>query len=586
MGKTVKISGPLIIAEDMADSKMYDVVRVSEKGLIGEVIELRGDKASIQVYEETAGLGPGEEVVSTGEPLSVELAPGLITGIFDGIQRPLTTLFFKYGSRISRGVFVNNLNRDKKWTFVPCVRVGDEVVEGDILGTVQETEIVEHRILVPNGVHGNVTSVQAGDFTIEETVAVIQTPLGEKKVSMLRKWPVRRGRPYREKLSPNRPMVTGQRVVDTLFPVARGGVAAVPGPFGSGKTVVQHQLAKWADADIIVYVGCGERGNEMTDVLNEFPALKDPKTGEPIMKRTVLIANTSDMPVAAREASIYTGITIAEYFRDMGYNVAIMADSTSRWAEALREMSGRLEEMPGDEGYPAYLASRLAEFYERAGIVKLLGSKERTGSVTAIGAVSPPGGDLSEPVSQATLRIVKVFWGLSASLAYKRHFPAIDWLISYSLYADQMKDWYSENVNADFFKYRQFVMTILQEEAALDEIVRLVGMDALSSKDRLTMETAKIIREDYLHQNAFDDIDTYTSMHKQFLMLKIIYEFDTRAREAIANYASVSDILASKSKEKIGRAKYIPEENISEFDEILKLINTEMKALQGGEEHV
>lgn len=586
MGKTVKISGPLIIAEDMADSKMYDVVRVSEKGLIGEVIELRGDKASIQVYEETAGLGPGEEVVSTGEPLSVELAPGLITGIFDGIQRPLTTLFFKYGSRISRGVFVNNLDRDKKWTFVPCVRVGDEVVEGDILGTVQETEIVEHRILVPNGVHGKVTSVQAGDFTIEETVAVIQTPLGEKKVSMLRKWPVRRGRPYREKLSPNRPMVTGQRVVDTLFPVARGGVAAVPGPFGSGKTVVQHQLAKWADADIIVYVGCGERGNEMTDVLNEFPALKDPKTGEPIMKRTVLIANASDMPVAAREASIYTGITIAEYFRDMGYNVAIMADSTSRWAEALREMSGRLEEMPGDEGYPAYLASRLAEFYERAGIVKLLGSKERTGSVTAIGAVSPPGGDLSEPVSQATLRIVKVFWGLSASLAYKRHFPAIDWLISYSLYADQMKDWYSENVNADFFKYRQFVMTILQEEAALDEIVRLVGMDALSSKDRLTMETAKIIREDYLHQNAFDDIDTYTSMHKQFLMLKIIYEFDTRAREAIANYASVSDILASKSKEKIGRAKYIPEENISEFDEILKLINTEMKALQGGEEHV
>ncbi len=586
MGKTVKISGPLIIAEDMADSKMYDVVRVSEKGLIGEVIELRGDKASIQVYEETAGLGPGEEVVSTGEPLSVELAPGLITGIFDGIQRPLTTLFFKYGSRISRGVFVNNLDRDKKWTFVPCVRVGDEVVEGDILGTVQETEIVEHRILVPNGVHGKVTSVQAGDFTIEETVAVIQTPLGEKKVSMLRKWPVRRGRPYREKLSPNRPMVTGQRVVDTLFPVARGGVAAVPGPFGSGKTVVQHQLAKWADADIIVYVGCGERGNEMTDVLNEFPALKDPKTGEPIMKRTVLIANTADMPVAAREASIYTGITIAEYFRDMGYNVAIMADSTSRWAEALREMSGRLEEMPGDEGYPAYLASRLAEFYERAGIVKLLGSKERTGSVTAIGAVSPPGGDLSEPVSQATLRIVKVFWGLSASLAYKRHFPAIDWLISYSLYADQMKDWYSENVHADFFKYRQFVMTVLQEEAALDEIVRLVGMDALSSKDRLTMETAKIIREDYLHQNAFDDIDTYTSMHKQFLMLKIIYEFDTRAREAIANYASVSDILASKSKEKIGRAKYIPEENISEFDEILKLINTEMKALQGGEEHV
>lgn len=586
MGKTVKISGPLIIAEDMADCKMYDVVRVSDKGLIGEVIELRGDKASIQVYEETAGLGPGEEVVSTGEPLSVELAPGLITGIFDGIQRPLTTLFFKYGSRISRGVSVNNLDREKKWSFVPCVQVGDEVEEGDVLGTVQETEIVEHRILVPNGVRGKVISVQAGDFTIEETVAVIQTASGEKKVSMLRKWPVRRGRPYREKLSPNRPMVTGQRVIDTLFPVARGGVAAVPGPFGSGKTVVQHQLAKWADADIIIYVGCGERGNEMTDVLNEFPALKDPKTGEPIMKRTVLIANTSDMPVAAREASIYTGITIAEYFRDMGYNVAIMADSTSRWAEALREMSGRLEEMPGDEGYPAYLASRLAEFYERAGIVKLLGKQDRTGSVTAIGAVSPPGGDLSEPVAQATLRIVKVFWGLSASLAYKRHFPAIDWLISYSLYADQMKDWYDENVHADFFKYRQFVMTILQEEAALDEIVRLVGMDALSSKDRLTMETAKMIREDYLHQNAFDDVDTYTSMHKQYLMLKMIYEFDTKAREAIANYASVNDILASKCKGRIGRAKYIPEENLAEFDEILRLINTEIKALQGGDDNV
>lgn len=586
MGKTVKISGPLIIAEDMADCKMYDVVRVSDKGLIGEVIELRGDKASIQVYEETAGLGPGEEVVSTGEPLSVELAPGLITGIFDGIQRPLTTLFFKYGSRISRGVSVNNLDREKKWSFVPCVQVGDEVEEGDVLGIVQETEIVEHRILVPNGVRGKVISVQAGDFTIEETVAVIQTASGEKKVSMLRKWPVRRGRPYREKLSPNRPMVTGQRVIDTLFPVARGGVAAVPGPFGSGKTVVQHQLAKWADADIIIYVGCGERGNEMTDVLNEFPALKDPKTGEPIMKRTVLIANTSDMPVAAREASIYTGITIAEYFRDMGYNVAIMADSTSRWAEALREMSGRLEEMPGDEGYPAYLASRLAEFYERAGIVKLLGKQDRTGSVTAIGAVSPPGGDLSEPVAQATLRIVKVFWGLSASLAYKRHFPAIDWLISYSLYADQMKDWYDENVHADFFKYRQFVMTILQEEAALDEIVRLVGMDALSSKDRLTMETAKMIREDYLHQNAFDDVDTYTSMHKQYLMLKMIYEFDTKAREAIANYASVNDILASKCKGRIGRAKYIPEENLAEFDEILRLINTEIKALQGGDDNV
>ncbi len=587
MGKTVKISGPLIIAEGMADSKMYDVVRVSDKGLIGEIIELRGDKASIQVYEETSGLGPGEDVVSTGEPLSVELAPGLIQGIFDGIQRPLTTLFFKYGSRISRGVSVNNLDRDKKWRFVPAVKEGDSVTEGDVLGVVQETEIIEHRILVPNGVTGRVQSVKEGDYTIEDTVAVISTDAGKRAVSMLRKWPVRRGRPYKEKLSPDKPMITGQRVIDTLFPIARGGVAAVPGPFGSGKTVVQHQLAKWAEADIIVYVGCGERGNEMTDVLNEFPALKDPKTGEPIMKRTVLIANTSDMPVAAREASIYTGITIAEYFRDMGYNVAIMADSTSRWAEALREMSGRLEEMPGDEGYPAYLSSRLAEFYERAGVVRLLGSREKTGSVTAIGAVSPPGGDLSEPVAQATLRIVKVFWGLSASLAYKRHFPAIDWLISYSLYADKMKEWFDSSVSADFYRYRAFVMRVLQEEASLDEIVRLVGMDALSSKDRLTMETAKIIREDYLHQNAFDDVDTYTSMRKQFLMLKLIYEFDRAAREAVEGYADLDAVLACSCKEKIGRAKYIPESELSQFDAILRLISSEMKSLtQGDTENV
>ncbi len=587
MGKTVKISAHLSIAEGMAVCKMSDSVHVSEKELIGEVIELRGDKASIQVYEETSGLGPGEDVVSTGEPLSVELAPGLLSGIFDGIQRPLTTLFFKYGSRISRGVSVNNLDREKKWKFSPRVKAGDEVSEGDVLGVVQETEIVEHRILVPNGINGKVVSVEEGDFTIVDTVAVIRTAAGVKPVSMLRKWPVRKGRPYKEKLTPDKPMVTGQRVIDTLFPVARGGVAAVPGPFGSGKTVVQHQLAKWADADIIVYVGCGERGNEMTDVLNEFPELIDPKTGEPLMKRTILIANTSDMPVAAREASIYTGITIAEYFRDMGYNVAIMADSTSRWAEALREMSGRLEEMPGDEGYPAYLASRLAEFYERAGMVKLLGSTPRVGSVTAIGAVSPPGGDLSEPVSQATLRIVKVFWGLSASLAYKRHFPAIDWLISYSLYADKMRDWYNENVSVEYAQYRQFIMTVLQEEAALNEIVRLVGMDALSSKDRLTMETAKIIREDYLHQNAFDEIDTYTSMKKQFLMLKLIYEFDTRAREAVASFASINDVLASKSKERLGRSKYIKEENLSEFDEILKLMGAEFKAIcQGGEDDV
>ena len=585
MGKTVKISGPLIIAEGMADSKMFDVVRVSDKGLIGEIIELRGDKASIQVYEETSGLGHGEEVVSTGEPLSCELAPGLISGIFDGIQRPLTTLYFKYGARISRGVSVNNLDRDKKWHFVPVAVKGDKVSEGDVLGTVRETELIEHKIMVPNGMSGEILSIEEGDFAIEDTVAVIRTQSGKRPVSMLRKWPVRRGRPYKEKLSPTAPMITGQRVIDTLFPIARGGVAAVPGPFGSGKTVVQHQLAKWAEADIIVYVGCGERGNEMTDVLNEFPALKDPKTGEPLMKRTILIANTSDMPVAAREASIYTGITIAEYFRDMGYNVAIMADSTSRWAEALREMSGRLEEMPGDEGYPAYLSSRLAEFYERAGIVKLLGSGDRTGSVTAIGAVSPPGGDLSEPVSQATLRIVKVFWGLSASLAYKRHFPAIDWLISYSLYVDRMKDWYDEKVGADFYRYRQFVATVLQEEAALDEIVRLVGVDALSSKDRLTMETAKIIREDYLHQNAFDEVDTYTSMKKQYLMLKLIYEFYSRAREAVENFADMKAILACSCKEKIGRAKYITENNLSEFDEILKIMATELKALsQGGED--
>ena len=582
VGKTVKISGPLIIAEGMADAKLYDVVRVSDKGLIGEIIELRGDKASIQVYEETSGLGPNEDVYSTGEPLSAELAPGLITGIFDGIQRPLTALYLKYGDRISRGVSVNNLNREKKWRFIPKAKVGDFVEEGDVLGIVNETEIVEHRILVPNGVKGKILSIAEGDYTIEETVATIQTEKGAKEVCMLRKWPVRKGRPYREKLSPKMPMVTGQRVIDTLFPIAKGGVAAVPGPFGSGKTVVQHQLAKWADADIIVYVGCGERGNEMTDVLNEFPELKDPKTGEPLMKRTVLIANTSDMPVAAREASIYTGITIAEYFRDMGYNVAIMADSTSRWAEALREMSGRLEEMPGDEGYPAYLSSRLAEFYERAGIVKILGQEEKIGSVTAIGAVSPPGGDLSEPVSQATLRIVKVFWGLSASLAYKRHFPAIDWLISYSLYADKMKEWFDESVGRDFFKYRQFVMTILQEEASLDEIVRLVGMDALSSKDRLTMETAKIIREDYLHQNAFHEVDTFTSMNKQFLMLKLIYEFNRLAGEAVEAYADLDEILSCSCKEQIGRAKYISEENIADFDEIFATMNAELKAIKEG----
>ncbi len=587
-GKIVKVSGPLIIAENMADSKLYDVVRVSSMGLIGEIIELRGDKASIQVYEETSGLGPGEEVVSTGEPLSAELAPGLITGIFDGIQRPLATLYSKYGDRISRGVSVNNLDRQKLWNFIPKVRVGDMVCAGDVLGIVNETEIVEHKVLVPYNKGGKVVEIKEGEYNIEQTIAVLEDEDGVKQdICMLQKWPVRKGRPYKEKMSPSFPMVTGQRVIDTLFPIAKGGVAAVPGPFGSGKTVVQHQLAKWADADIIVYVGCGERGNEMTDVLNEFPELKDPTTGEPLMKRTVLIANTSDMPVAAREASIYTGITIAEYFRDMGYSVAIMADSTSRWAEALREMSGRLEEMPGDEGYPAYLSSRLAEFYERAGIVYTLGSTQRVGSISAIGAVSPPGGDLSEPVAQATLRIVKVFWGLSASLAYKRHFPAIDWLISYSLYADKMKDWYDDNVNKDYFVYRQFIMKILQEEAALDEIVRLVGMDALSSKDRLTMEVAKIVREDYLHQNAFHDVDTYTSMQKQYLMLKLIYEFHRLALSAVENYVDIESILASKAKEKIGRSKYITEDNLGEFDTILADMEREMAQLiEGGSDDV
>lgn len=578
-GRIIKVSGPLIVAENMADAKVYDVVRVGKQKLIGEIIELRGDKASVQVYEETAGLGVGDEVISTDMPLSVELAPGIIEGIYDGIQRPLEKIVEKYGDRITRGIEIKSLSRDKKWDFKPLKKVGDKVVAGDALGYVQETPSVKHKIMVPYGVAGEIKKINAGEFTIEETVAVIATDSGEKEVCMLQKWPVRKARPYKNKLTPKMPMVTGQRVIDTLFPIAKGGCAAVPGPFGSGKTVVQHQLAKWADAEIIVYVGCGERGNEMTDVLNEFPALKDPKTGEPLMKRTVLIANTSDMPVAAREASIYTGITIAEYFRDMGYNVAIMADSSSRWAEALREMSGRLEEMPGDEGYPAYLASRLAEFYERAGIVKVLGSEDVTGSVTAIGAVSPPGGDLSEPVSQATLRIVKVFWGLSASLAYKRHFPAIDWLTSYSLYADRMAEWFKDNVAPDFTNLRAFIAEILQEEASLDEIVRLVGMDALSYKDRVTMETAKIIREDYLHQNAFHETDTYTSLLKQYKMLKLIRAYYDGANAAIEGYADLNDVLSIPAKDKIGRAKYVEEKNLSELDEALGLINKQLKGL-------
>lgn len=586
-GKVIKVSGPLIVAEKMADSKMFDVVKVGDKKLIGEIIELRGDKASIQVYEETSGLGPGDSVESTFAPLSVELAPGLIEGIFDGIQRPLVKVYEKYGDRISRGISVNNLDHEKKWDFIPVRKAGDKVSSGDIIGEVQETAIVNHKIMVPFGISGEIKQIKKGSFKITETIAVVKTENGDENVKMLQVWPVRRGRPYLSKTSPSEPMITGQRVIDTLFPIAKGGVAAVPGPFGSGKTVVQHQLAKWADADIIVYVGCGERGNEMTDVLNEFPELKDPKSGEPLMKRTVLIANTSDMPVAAREASIYTGITIAEYFRDMGYNVAIMADSTSRWAEALREMSGRLEEMPGEEGYPAYLSSRLAEFYERAGVVNVICSdKDRKGSITAIGAVSPQGGDLSEPVSQATLRIVKVFWGLSASLAYKRHFPAIDWMISYSLYADRLTDWYNENISSDFIKLRAFAAQILQEEAELDEIVRLVGADALSYKDRLTMETAKSIREDYLHQNSFHEVDTYTSLKKQFKMLKLIYDYHRLANEALKADAEYTDIINLPVKEKIGRAKYIPEENISEMDAISKELNDSLKTLIGGGENV
>lgn len=584
-GRIIKVSGPLIVAENMADSKLFDVVRVSDKKLIGEIIELRGDKASIQVYEETSGLGVGETVESTYAPLSVDLGPGLIESIFDGIQRPLNRVYEKYGDRIGRGIEVNNIDREKLWDFNACVKVGDKVTAGDILGSVQETSIVNHKIMVPFGIEGTVKKIKSGSFNITQTVAVIDTKDGDKEVCMLQRWPVRRGRPYKSKINPYMPMVTGQRVIDTLFPIAKGGVAAVPGPFGSGKTVVQHQLAKWADADIIVYVGCGERGNEMTDVLNEFPELKDPKSGEPLMKRTVLIANTSDMPVAAREASIYTGITIAEYFRDMGYNVAIMADSTSRWAEALREMSGRLEEMPGEEGYPAYLSSRLAEFYERAGMVNTLCSGERVGSVSAIGAVSPQGGDLSEPVSQATLRIVKVFWGLSSSLAYKRHFPAIDWLISYSLYADKLADWYNQNVSEDFTRMRAFAMSVLQEESELDEIVRLVGADALSYKDRLTLETAKSIREDYLHQNAFHEVDTFTSLEKQYKILKLIYDFHRLAGDALASDADYNDIINLPVREKIGRAKYIPESDIKKLDDIDNEISSALKNLTGGEEN-
>ena len=578
-GKIVKVAGPLIVAEGLEDAKMFDVVRVSSRNLIGEVIEMRGDRASIQVYEETGGLGPGEEVTCTGEPLSVELGPGLLEGIYDGIQRPLRKLMEVSGDRIGRGIDMPAIDHERKWKFTPVVGKGAQVTGGDIIGIVRENSVAEHRIMVPPGVSGKVKSIKEGEFTVDETVCTLTGSKGDIKLTMMQKWPVRVGRPYKSKVAPTMPLISGQRVIDTFFPVAKGGAACIPGPFGSGKPVVQHQLAKWADADIIVYVGCGERGNEMTDVLNEFPQLIDPKSGQPLMKRTVLIANTSDMPVAAREASIYTGITIAEYFRDMGYNVAIMADSSSRWAEALREMSGRLEEMPGEEGYPAYLSSRLASYYERAGVVNTLGTDNRMGSVTAISAVSPPGGDLSEPVSQATLRIVKVFWGLSSSLAYKRHFPAIDWIASYSLYGDKMTQWYNDNVNSHWVEQRNRAMAILQEESGLNEIVRLVGMDALSSEDRLTMETAKSIREDYLHQDAFNEVDTYASLQKQYAMLKLILDCHTLSKDALEKGADLDDLLAIKSRELIGRCKYIPESEMDKFAEIGGKMAQEISAL-------
>ena len=569
-GKIIKVSGPLVVAEGMDEANIYDVCKVGHKGLVGEIIEMRGDKASIQVYEETSGIGPGDPVVTTGEPLSVELGPGLIESMFDGIQRPLDAFMeAAQSSFLTKGISVPSLNRDKKWAFIPTVKVGDEVSAGDIIGTVQETTVVLHKIMVPYGISGKVKSINEGEFTVEETVCVVETETGDREVSLMQKWPVRKGRPYASKLNPVAPMVTGQRVIDTFFPVAKGGAAAVPGPFGAGKTVVQHQVAKWGDTEIVVYVGCGERGNEMTDVINEFPELKDPRTGESLMKRTVLIANTSNMPVAAREASIYTGITIAEYFRDMGYSVSIMADSTSRWAEALREMSGRLEEMPGDEGYPAYLGSRLADYYERAGKVICLGNDGREGAVTAIGAVSPPGGDLSEPVTQSTLRIVKVFWGLDAQLAYKRHFPSINWLNSYSLYADTIDEWMNNEVASDWATLRQEAMTLLQEESGLQEIVSLVGIDALSEVDRLKLEVSKSIREDYLQQNAFHEVDTYASLDKQYKMLKLILLFRKEAERALKAGVYLNEILGlSEVRDKIARSKYIHEDNINKIDEI------------------
>ena len=585
-GTIKKVAGPLVIAQGMRDANMFDVVRVSSQRLIGEIIEMHGDEASVQVYEETSGLGPGQPVESMEVPLSVELGPGLIASIYDGIQRPLDDIMKATGSNnLKRGVEVPSLKRDKKWEFVPAVQAGDEVEAGDILGTVQETVVVVQKIMVPYGVKGTVKEIKGGEFTIEEAVAVIATQEGDRELTMMQKWPVRKGRPYLKKLPPETPLVTGQRVVDSFFPIAKGGVAAVPGPFGSGKTVIQHQLAKWAEADIVVYIGCGERGNEMTDVLNEFPELKDPKTGYSLMERTVLIANTSDMPVAAREASIYTGITIAEYFRDMGYSVALMADSTSRWAEALREMSGRLEEMPGEEGYPAYLGSRLAQFYERAGHVVCLGKDGREGALSAIGAVSPPGGDISEPVSQATLRIVKVFWGLDSSLAAKRHFPAINWLTSYSLYVDSMGKWFDEHVADEWMQSRQKMMSLLQEESELDEIVKMVGMDALSPSDRLKMEAARSIREDFLHQNSFHEIDTYTSLRKQFLMMKLVLAFYEESQKALNDGASSGGLIKMAVRERIGRFKYTTEDKIeTEYQAVLEQLAKEIADVLGKED--
>ena len=586
-GTITKVSGPLVVAENLADANVSDVVRVGSQRLIGEILNMTGDKASIQVYEETSGLGPGAVVETTGMPMSVELGPGMLDNIYDGIQRPLPEMRALSGDSITRGTDVPALNREKKWDFVPVAKLGDKVIAGDVLGTVQETSAILHKIMVPYGVSGEVVSLNAGEHVVTDVVAVVRDANGvDHELTMIQRWPVRIARPYTKKYVPSRPMNSGQRIIDTLFPIAKGGTAAVPGPFGSGKTVVQHQLAKWSDVDIVIYIGCGERGNEMTDVLMEFPELKDPRNGEPLMKRTVLIANTSDMPVAAREASIYTGITIAEYFRDMGYDVAVLADSTSRWAEALREMSGRLEEMPGEEGYPAYLASRLAQFYERAGVVECLGADDRQGSVTAIGAVSPPGGDISEPVSQATMRIVKVFWALDSSLAYARHFPAINWLTSYSLYMDTLAPWYTEQFGEGYMANRTKSMHILQEESELQEIVRLVGQDALSPADRLTMETAKMIREDFLQQNAFVDEDAYSSYAKQYRLLDIILHYDELCREALTKGADMNALFVISAREKIGRAKMADAVSFAaDYDEIEALMNKEIdEVIAGGED--